>query len=372
MTAVDNLNRATTISGVNRTYDILGNTLTIGSTKSMTWDALNRMLSYTSGSTTTDYQYRADGMRTKKIGASSTDWFYYDGQMPIETAEVGSSSTVVTRNGLGARGIDRIERVGTSTTVGYPIYDGHGNMIATLAKSGSSFTLGDARTYDAWGAIRSGNTTGDPKGRYCANLGHVDDDESSLTYMRARYYEPGSGRFISQDPEFDGWNAFSYCRNDPENYTDRDGKFIDILLGMGIGALVGLISGLISITGQAMVAGISAHDAAMRLLASTLSGGVGGAVGTATKVAALGSAASAFVNSILSDLFAGRAIRWGKAFVAAGVGGAVGGALAWASGVSARAGMMKDLAVGGEEAFDRALALFGGLISSNALYFVYN
>ena len=162
MTAVDNLNRATTISGVNRTYDILGNTLTIGSTKSMTWDALNRMLSYTSGSTTTDYQYRADGMRTKKIGASSTDWFYYDGQMPIETAEVGSSSTVVTRNGLGARGIDRIERVGTSTTVGYPIYDAHGNMVATLGKSGSSYSLGDQRSYDAWGVIRSGNTTGDP------------------------------------------------------------------------------------------------------------------------------------------------------------------------------------------------------------------
>jgi hypothetical protein len=52
VTAVDNLNRATTISGANRTYDILGNTLTIGSTKSMTWDALNRMLSYTSGFTT--------------------------------------------------------------------------------------------------------------------------------------------------------------------------------------------------------------------------------------------------------------------------------------------------------------------------------
>gem|GEM_PF-6689855 len=34
---------------------------------------------------------------------------------------------------------------------------------------------------------------------YCANLGHKQDDESGLIYIRARYYEPGSGRFISQD-----------------------------------------------------------------------------------------------------------------------------------------------------------------------------
>ena len=41
----DNLNRATTIGGVSRTYDILGNTTAVGSTNSMGWDELNRMMS---------------------------------------------------------------------------------------------------------------------------------------------------------------------------------------------------------------------------------------------------------------------------------------------------------------------------------------
>ncbi len=221
---VDNLNRATTIGGVSRTYDILGNTLTKGSTVTYAWDALNRMTSFTNATGTTVYQYRADGMRTKKIGATQTDRFYYDGQMPVETAEVGSSSTVVTRNTLGARGIDRIERVGGSTAVGYPLYDGHGNMVATLATSGSSFTVNDQRTYDAWGVIRSGNTTGDPKGRYVANLGHVDDDESGLNYMRSRYYEPTSGRFLSQDKALDGVNWFIYTYNDPVGFRDFTGR----------------------------------------------------------------------------------------------------------------------------------------------------
>jgi len=72
---VDNLNRATTIGGVARTYDILGNTLTIGASKSMTWDALNRMTSLTSGATTTSYAYRADGMRVSKDNGTDSSRF---------------------------------------------------------------------------------------------------------------------------------------------------------------------------------------------------------------------------------------------------------------------------------------------------------
>ena len=222
---VDNLNRATTIGGVARTYDILGNTLTIGASKSMTWDALNRMTSLTSGATTTNYAYRPDGMRVSKDYGTDSSRFYYDGQMPMETLDTTSSGSTVTRNGLGARGIDRIERVNSSgTTVGYPLYDGHGNMVATLAKSGTSFSLGDQRAYDAWGVIRQGATSGDPKGRYCASLGHVDDDESGLTYMRARYYEATVGRFMSADTSKDGLNWFVYCLNNPIGKIDYSGN----------------------------------------------------------------------------------------------------------------------------------------------------
>ncbi len=49
--------------------------------------------------------------------------------------------------------------------------------------------------------MRAQQNAGDPKLRYCANLGHNQDDESGLIYMRARYYEPASGRFVSEDSE---------------------------------------------------------------------------------------------------------------------------------------------------------------------------
>ena len=127
---------------------------------------------------------------------------------------------------MNAGGIDVIEKTTASGTVtAFPVYDGHGNMVATLSRSGTGFAVNDRRSFDAWGALRTGNATGDPKGRYVANLGHVQDDESGLVYMRARYYEASTGRFVSEDPSTDGINWFVYCGNDPVNFVDRSGTF---------------------------------------------------------------------------------------------------------------------------------------------------
>lgn len=93
-------------------------------------------------------------------------------------------------------------------------------MVATLFKSGSSFTLGDRRTYDSRGVVRSGAASGEPNARYCANLGHLADDESGLTYMRARHYEASSGRF----PSMDGANWFTYVSNYPTSTSDFSGR----------------------------------------------------------------------------------------------------------------------------------------------------
>ncbi|MBL1152605.1 MAG: RHS repeat-associated core domain-containing protein [Armatimonadetes bacterium] len=143
---------------------------------------------------------------------------------------VSQNEPVVTvmRYGIGARGIDFLAKSvdGGAETKGFPLYDGHGNMIATLSRGASTpyFSVEDLRSYDVWGSVRSGSSTGDPKQRYCANLGHIQDDESGLIYMRARYYEPWSGRFISEDPDRADVTAFSYCRNSPTAFVDSSGR----------------------------------------------------------------------------------------------------------------------------------------------------
>ncbi len=234
----DTLNRATSISGVSRSYDVLGNTLSIGSTKSMGNDLLNRMTSLAAGSNNYSYVYRADGMRASKTLGSVTTKFAYDGQMPIESYD----GTTSTKNILGARGMDATI---TGSGLSYPIYDAHGNNMGTLAKNGSGYTVANRLSYDAWGAVRSGTPAG--TGRYCATLGHPQDDESGFIYMRARYYDASSGRFLSEDSDMHRMNLHVLCTDDPVNKADSSGKSDDDL--SEIMRQIAVVSALLSLAG---------------------------------------------------------------------------------------------------------------------------
>lgn len=210
-------------AGTSLTNDILGNRTGLGSSVTYGWDCTNRMTSF-NGGTATSYAYRADGMRVTRTQGSNTDRFRYDAQMPVETAQtIGATQTI--ENGLGARGIDISATItGSGTIVSFPLYDAHGNQVETISRSGANYSYANQRSFGAWGEVRQGATSGGPKGRYCGNLGHVQDDESSLVYMRARYYEPTSGRFTDEDPAHHGPNWFTYCSNSPVNRMDGSGR----------------------------------------------------------------------------------------------------------------------------------------------------
>src|SRR5574337_150622 len=59
--------------------------------------------------------------------------------------------------------------------------------------------------------------------------GHVNDPESGLVYMQARYYDPGVGRFLSVDPVTPAvgnafnFNRYDYANNNPVVNIDPDG-----------------------------------------------------------------------------------------------------------------------------------------------------
>jgi RHS repeat-associated protein len=183
--------------------------------------------------------------------------------MPIEATDVSSSGTTVTRNLAGPRGIDLnfVTRGGTTST-SFPLYDIHGNNIATLSRTGpGNFSVNDLRTYDAWGSLRLG--TSQNSNGYCGNLGHFQDAESGLVYMRARYYEPLTGRFISEDLSKSGTNWLLYCGDDPVNYQDSTGQFRwnTALLGFVAGMIVTLLGNIafdheITLSAKDLVLGI--------------------------------------------------------------------------------------------------------------------
>ncbi len=57
--------------------------------------------------------------------------------------------------------------------------------------------------------------------RYC---GEYYDAETESIYLRARNYDPGTGRFTSEDPARDGLNWYAYCDNNPVAFVDPSGK----------------------------------------------------------------------------------------------------------------------------------------------------
>ena len=64
-------------------------------------------------------------------------------------------------------------------------------------------------------------------------------DATGLTYLRARYYDPSLGRFLSRDTWPGGPNApqtqnrYAYANNNPTTNTDPSGHFVDTILDIG-------------------------------------------------------------------------------------------------------------------------------------------
>ena len=81
-----------------------------------------------------------------------------------------------------------------------------------------------ANEYDVYGNVRNRLGTASTAHGFVGALGHLSDTSTNLIYMRARYYDPGTGRFVNQDPSANGNNWFVYCDDNPINEQDANGK----------------------------------------------------------------------------------------------------------------------------------------------------
>ena len=75
-------------------------------------------------------------------------------------------------------------------------------------------------------------------------------DATGLQYLRARYYSPANGTFLTADPVLgvaggsaSTFNPYSYVRGNTVNLTDPSGRFPFLLLALG--AAVGFAAGAI-------------------------------------------------------------------------------------------------------------------------------
>ena len=138
------------------------------------------------------------GRRIKKTVNGEVTLHVWDGSNIVSDADEN-------RNAKSSyyRGIKLIAgRSGTSTAQ-YYVYDGHGNVTGYA---------GENYSYDAFGNLQTDNENINPF-LYC---GEYTDAETGMIYLRNRYYDPTTGRFITEDIAHDGL-LYTYCKGNPVN-----------------------------------------------------------------------------------------------------------------------------------------------------------
>jgi RHS repeat-associated protein len=162
---------------------------------------------------TVSFKYDPFGRRIYKSSSSATSVYAYDGDNLIE--ETNSSGAVVARY-EDTQNIDEPLAMLRSSATSYYHADGLGSVTSLSSAAGS---IANTYTYDSFGNLTASTGSITNPFRYTAR---ESDTETGLYYYRARYYDPGSGRFLSEDPiGFSGGNNFyTYVYNDPSNGID--------------------------------------------------------------------------------------------------------------------------------------------------------
>ena len=173
-----------------------------------------------------EYFYNSDGLRiSKKVNGNTTNHVWDGDQMVLETDGAGN----VTNKYI--RGINLIYSEDSGANRRYFLYNGHGDTVQLTSTTGSSIKTYD---YDAFGNEKNPDPSDTNMFRYC---GEYFDKETGTIYLRARYYDPTIGRFITED-SYRGkdsdqlsLNLYTYCQNDPIDYIDPSGNTIKGFFG---------------------------------------------------------------------------------------------------------------------------------------------
>ncbi len=209
----DAANRLVTDGSFNYSFDAEGNQKTKtpmggGAGTTYTWNTDHQLTSITyPNGTSSTYQYDPFGRRVKTLDPSGTTAYVYDG-LDVHADYNG-------QNQLQTSYLPQMEAV-NGTTPSYYLSDGLGTVRNSTGATGA---VTASSAYSAWGLPAAGNTTGD---RYTFT-GYQFDQSSGLYFAGSRYYDPTTGRFLSEDPQ-PSINAYPYAANNPVGNVDVRGE----------------------------------------------------------------------------------------------------------------------------------------------------
>ena len=209
------------------TYDANGNQLTKtadGKTETNTYDGLNQLIGFTDGETTASYTYGISGLRDSKTVNGVTTTHIWSGSQIVVDYTAHYTSTVYIRGTSLAAAFDWDE--GSKGDCRFYIQNAHGDVVNLTNADGE---VTKKYTYDAFGVEKNIDDSDTNAFRYC---GEYYDAETGTIYLRARYYNPSTGRFISRDSVTGdindplSLNLYTYCHNNPLLNFDPSGHWI--------------------------------------------------------------------------------------------------------------------------------------------------
>ena len=171
------------------------------------YNGFNQLIETRADGVTAGYSYYPGGLRaTKTAGGVTTSFILDGGNVALEI--VGSAVTA-----KYVRGMNLINSTIGGVTNWY-LYNAHGDVVKLTNSSG---TVTKTYAYDAFGVEKNPDPNDANNFRYA---GEYFDKETGTYYLRARYYDPTTGRFSAEDPIRSGLNWYTYCGGNPVAFVD--------------------------------------------------------------------------------------------------------------------------------------------------------
>src|SRR5262249_34245552 len=190
-----------------------------------------------SGGATTTYGYDAFGTRVLQTGTSTTTLYpfkWYSVASSTGTGAKYSTTTDYVFNGDSlVATVDQQTASGNATGTAKTRYVHADHLGSTNVVTDENGNVVQTLDYYPYGATRvSVGTSTNEKRQF---IGQFADD-STLSYLQARYYDPSRGQFLSEDPTFLGdpkgqdlanpqsLNSYSYANDNPITQKDPTGQ----------------------------------------------------------------------------------------------------------------------------------------------------
>lgn len=181
----------------------------------------------------TTYTYDASGLRAIATDGSDVTRYTWDTTKRLPTLLSDGSANYT---------YDQSKAVVSSSGAGGPAEFFRADPLGSVRMStGADGSVASTAAFDAFG-VTTAQTGATPAFGFAGQ----ETDPSGLQYMRARYYDPTTGRFLSTDPVAPGIDdpyvsAYVYANNNPTTFTDPSGQCLIVCAAVGAvaGAVVG-------------------------------------------------------------------------------------------------------------------------------------